>query len=165
MEYERNRWTGIVLAALAAGLLLRLWFLHHAPPVGGDGLVYGGIAKNWLTRGVYGFNTELDGSVSPTLIRLPGYPVFLAACFKLFGVERYSAIRYLQITDSRVAFYTEEFEARGKKDGVAGEANQCGADRAVELGIEAVDTSREPVFGDTAIYQSVSTDRRRMVQE
>jgi len=97
MENERTRWRAIVLAALAAGLLLRLWFLRHAPPVGGDGLVYGGIAKNWLTRGVYGFDTNVEGSVSPTLIRLPGYPIFLALCFKLFGVEHYSAIRYLQV--------------------------------------------------------------------
>ena len=32
-----------------------------------------------------------------TLIRLPGYPLFLAACFKLFGVDNYNAVAYVQI--------------------------------------------------------------------
>jgi len=122
MENERNRWRAIILAALAAGLLLRLWFLRHAPAVSGDGLVYGGIAKNWLTRGVYGFDTDGGGFVSPTLIRLPGYPIFLAVCFKLFGVERYSAIRYLQVlTDLITCAFCAATARRllGKRAGLA----------------------------------------------
>ena len=83
--------------ALAAGLLLRLWFVRHAPLVAGDVLVYGGIAKNWMTRGVYGFYGNGNGDISPTLLRLPGYPMFLAACFRLFGMEHYGAVRYVQV--------------------------------------------------------------------
>ena len=33
----------------------------------------------------------------PTLIRLPGYPLFLAACFRLFGMEHYGAVLLVQI--------------------------------------------------------------------
>lgn len=97
MEKERNRWQPVALAALVAGVLLRLWFLKHAPSVSGDSLVYGGIAKNWMTRGVYGFYGDGSGGISPTLIRLPGYPMFLAVCFKLFGLEHYNAVRYVQV--------------------------------------------------------------------
>ncbi len=32
----------------------------------------------------------------PTLIRLPGYPLFLMACFKLFGMEHYHAVMFAQ---------------------------------------------------------------------
>jgi hypothetical protein len=88
--------TGIyAAAALAAGLLLRLWFVTHAATVNGDALLYGGIARNWLQHGVYGFLVTPAGA-QPTLIRLPGYPLFLAACFALFGVEHYTAVMVIQ---------------------------------------------------------------------
>jgi 4-amino-4-deoxy-L-arabinose transferase-like glycosyltransferase len=74
--------------------------LHH-PVFAGDALIYGGIARNLLTHGVYGFNTQTLPSgvtvVLPTLIRLPGYPLFLAACFRLFGLEDYVTVLYVQI--------------------------------------------------------------------
>ncbi len=82
-------------AALAAGLILRLWFVTHAASVNGDSLIYGNIAGNWLQHGVYGFLNTAKGP-QPTLIRLPGYPLFLAACFALFGVERYTAVMIVQ---------------------------------------------------------------------
>jgi hypothetical protein len=82
------------LLALAAGAALRLWFIHSYPEVQGDPLVYGNIAKNWMLHGVYGKTTS--GILRPTLIRLPGYPLFLAACFKLFGMEHYHAVMFLQ---------------------------------------------------------------------
>ena len=90
-------WPG---AALAVGLALRLWFIFHLATVQGDSLVYGAIAKNWLQHGVYGFG-QMDVSpgvaaVRPTLIRLPGYPLFLAVCFRLFGMENYRAVMYAQ---------------------------------------------------------------------
>ena len=52
----------------------------------GDTLVYGGIAKNLLLHGRYALTLE-SGETFSTLIRLPGYPLFLAACFRLFGME------------------------------------------------------------------------------
>ena len=82
-------------AALALGLALRLWFISSAARIAGDTLIYGDIAKNWMQRGVYGFAQSAAGPV-PTLIRLPGYPLFLMGCFRLFGVERYTSVMYLQ---------------------------------------------------------------------
>ena len=81
--------------ALAVGLVLRLWFISHAARIDGDTLIYGNIAKNWLQHGVYGFVQNTKGTV-PTLIRLPGYPLFLAACFSLFGLDHYIAVMYVQ---------------------------------------------------------------------
>jgi hypothetical protein len=66
------------------------------PQNNGDALVYGGLAKNLLLHGRFAI-TDGSGAVHDTLIRLPGYPLFLAAIFRVFGVENYSAVAYLQI--------------------------------------------------------------------
>jgi Dolichyl-phosphate-mannose-protein mannosyltransferase len=88
--------TGFYAAlALVAGFALRLWFIARAGRVDGDTLIYGNIAKNWMQHGIYGFATTAKG-LMPTLIRLPGYPLFLAACFRIFGVDHYVAVMYVQ---------------------------------------------------------------------
>jgi 4-amino-4-deoxy-L-arabinose transferase-like glycosyltransferase len=87
-------WRG-VSAALLAGLLLRLVFLHVHPRFLGDALTYGDLAHNMLKHHVFGF-TEGD-AIRSTLIRLPGYPVFLAACFGVFGDANYLAVLWVQI--------------------------------------------------------------------
>ena len=87
------------LVVLAAGAALRLWFIHVHPQVQGDSLLYGDIAANWLTHGVYGHSVgHASGltTIEPTLVRLPGYPAFLALCFAAFGVANYRAVVYLQ---------------------------------------------------------------------
>lgn len=82
-----------VLATIAA-LALRLFFVFRWPHLSGDTFVYGDIAKNWLNHHIYGVT---DGSiVRPTLIRLPGYPGFLALVFSIFGQEHYGAAMILQ---------------------------------------------------------------------
>ncbi len=88
-----------IVLALALGAGLRLWFIRHIPQINGDGLIYGDIAKNWLLHGIYGRTDYGPGlpTVDPTLIRLPGYPLFLAACFRIFGVDHYGAVLYLQL--------------------------------------------------------------------
>ncbi len=81
--------------ALAAGLALRLWMLKSLFFVNGDALIYGGLAKT-LLHGRY--QLEMGGGAPvPTLIRLPGYPLFLALSFKLFGMENYFAVALFQI--------------------------------------------------------------------
>jgi len=90
-----RRWAPILLA-LAAGAVLRLWMLKEFPQVEGDTLVYGGLAKNLLLHGRYAI-TDGSGVLHSTLIRLPGYPLFLALCFSLFGMENYNAVAYVQI--------------------------------------------------------------------
>src|SRR5580765_1518512 len=81
--------------ALAAGLALRLSIVAHTARIAGDTLLYGNIARNWMQNGVYSFSPWPSLPV-PTLIRLPGYPLFLMACFSIFGVEHYTAVMYVQ---------------------------------------------------------------------
>src|ERR1700733_1441670 len=94
----RERWL-FTLLVLGAGAALRLWFIHAHPQIQGDSLVYGDIAANWLTHGIYGHSVGHASGVTtiePTLVRLPGYPAFLALCFAAFGVANYRAVVYLQ---------------------------------------------------------------------
>lgn len=89
----RRNWLFFSLATVAA-LALRLFFVFHFPHVFGDTFIYGDFAKNWLTHGIYGMT---DGAgVRPTLLRLPGYPAFLAAIFAIFGKEHYTAVMIVQ---------------------------------------------------------------------
>jgi len=85
-----------VAGALIGGLILRLWMMHAFPQVGGDALIYGNIAKNIVFHGQFAL-TDGSGVIHSTLIRLPGYPLFLAACFAIFGADHYNAVAYLQI--------------------------------------------------------------------
>jgi hypothetical protein len=64
--------------------------------VNGDSLIYGGLAKNLLLHGRFAL-TLPSGKMYPTLIRLPGYPLFLALCFRLFGMENYFSAACVQI--------------------------------------------------------------------
>jgi len=83
------------LIATLAGVALRLLFIFRFPGVTSDSFVYGDIAKNWLQHGIYGLSGIND--VSPTYIRLPGYPAFLAAVFAIFGMEHYRSALVLQM--------------------------------------------------------------------
>jgi hypothetical protein len=89
----RKSWLYFSLFALAA-LGLRLLFVFHLPVVTGDALFYGDLAKNWLRHGILG-TTELHG-IAPSLIRLPGYPAFLAAIWAIAGIEHYGAVLLTQ---------------------------------------------------------------------
>src|SRR5215471_11741850 len=93
LDLLRRNWLFFVIATLAA-LALRLLFVFFFPVVQGDSFIYGDIAKNWLSHGIFGVT---DGAViRPTLIRLPGYPAFLAAVFSVFGREHYTAVLVIQ---------------------------------------------------------------------
>jgi len=82
--------------AILAGVALRLVFIFRFPGVTSDSFVYGDIAKNWLQHGIYGLSGINE--VSPTYIRLPGYPAFLAAIFAIFGMEHYRAALVVQMS-------------------------------------------------------------------
>ena len=74
------------------GLGLRLLFLRHPNPIEGDPLLYANIARNLLVHGVYSFSPVAGSEPAvpvPTLIRLPGYPLFLAGCFRVFGLMNF----------------------------------------------------------------------------
>jgi 4-amino-4-deoxy-L-arabinose transferase-like glycosyltransferase len=88
-------------AALVAGALLRLVFFHLRPTVAGDALMYGDLAHNMVAHHVYGFSGAVSGiagaGIQPTLIRLPGYPLFLAVCFAVFGGVKYGVVLAVQM--------------------------------------------------------------------
>jgi hypothetical protein len=79
------------LAAIGLGIATVLKF----PLIAGDSLVYGDIAKNLLRHGAYALTTP-DG-LQPTYMRLPGYPLFLVALFRIFGMEHYGAAMFTQV--------------------------------------------------------------------
>src|SRR5205085_5942306 len=82
-----------VLFTLAA-LAVRFFFVFHLRVIDGDTFVYGDIAKNWLNHGSFGLTH--GAQIGPTLIRLPGYPAFLALIFSLAGQEHYGAVLIAQ---------------------------------------------------------------------
>jgi hypothetical protein len=82
-------------ALLAAGLLLRLWFVAHPMPHDDDTDVYAELGQNLFHHGIYG--TAADGVIGPDLFRLPGYPIFLSAIFALFGAGNFTAVLLAQI--------------------------------------------------------------------
>ncbi len=89
--FSRAELWSIVLA-LAAGAALRLLFILVFTDLDGDSDVYATIAKNMLLHHAY----ALDDPFRSTLIRLPGYPIFMAAIFVFSGIKNYFAVRYAQ---------------------------------------------------------------------
>ncbi len=83
----------VIAAALVAGLLLRLVFTVFFPNIEDDSLIYSDIANNLLRHGAYALSHP---ATHPTLIRLPGYPLFLAVVFRCFG-NRYGPVFAFQI--------------------------------------------------------------------
>jgi 4-amino-4-deoxy-L-arabinose transferase-like glycosyltransferase len=84
---------------LLCGLALRLWWIFHLGQTTNDTRIYGEFARNLLEFHVYGYSNfrhGVEAMPTPTLIRLPGYPLFLAACFRLFGMENYTAVMLVQ---------------------------------------------------------------------
>jgi len=81
--------------ATAAGIAIRLHFgLKIIGRLDGDNAVYTALARNLVLHHVYGLMHELV--CVPTMIRMPGYPSFLAACFAIFGVDYYRPILLIQ---------------------------------------------------------------------
>jgi hypothetical protein len=77
------RWPRRWLLWIAAGLILRLLFIVFPRPFDDDTSDYLEFGHNLLHHGVYGIT---DGtSISPSLYRLPGYPIFLATFEQLFS--------------------------------------------------------------------------------
>jgi 4-amino-4-deoxy-L-arabinose transferase-like glycosyltransferase len=82
-------------AATLAASALRLLFLFQFPYIAGDSFTYGDLAKNWMQYRIFGFSTP--AGPAPTLIRLPGYPGFLALVWSVFGMEHYTAVMVVQV--------------------------------------------------------------------
>jgi MFS family permease len=88
----RHKWVWSIVCALTAGLALRLVWVAIFQDFDGDSEVYAILAKNLLVNHAY----ALDNPFHLTLIRLPGYPVFMAVIFSVFGIENYNAVCYVQ---------------------------------------------------------------------
>jgi hypothetical protein len=67
------------------------WWPNDAPD---DGRVYAQMARNVLEQHV--FSHDAQPPYSPSLIRLPGYPGFLAAIYSVFGHTNNGAVRIVQ---------------------------------------------------------------------
>ncbi len=98
------------------------YFLANDDP--GDGVVYARLARNLLEQGVY--STDAEAPFTPTLIRLPGYPLFLAGVYSIFGQENNTAVRIVQavfdtgtcVIIGLIAFLWTGDEERKRKNGL-----------------------------------------------
>jgi len=90
---RRFLWIVIGLLLLAAGFRVAVahWLPNDAP---GDGVVYAQMARNLLEQHVY--SHEAQPPYSPSLVRLPGYPLFLATVYSIFGHTNNGAVRIIQ---------------------------------------------------------------------
>lgn len=90
-----------------------------------DGKVYAQIARNVLEQHVY--SHESEPPYLPTLIRLPGYPLFLSGVYSIFGHGDNTAVRFVQaLIDAAscalialVAFYWEPDKERKRHSSIA----------------------------------------------
>ncbi len=77
------RWPRRAYMWIAAGLILRLVFIWFPRPGDDDTLDYLQLGHNLLHYGIYGMGSGAD--LSPTMYRLPAYPIFLATFEFLFA--------------------------------------------------------------------------------
>ena len=98
-----NIWMQVVSATLA-GLALRLLFIWQFPNEVADSLVYEELARNWWDHRVYGL--FLNGTLTPVLIRVPGYPVFLAVVYLFLGRSRLAVMLVQVAVDVGTCFLT-----------------------------------------------------------
>jgi predicted acyltransferase/4-amino-4-deoxy-L-arabinose transferase-like glycosyltransferase len=88
------KWFPVILVAALIILTLgsRLCVVHFlATDEPGDGKIYTQLAANLLEHDVFSLKTEAP--FDPTLIRLPGYPLFVAAVYSIFGHGNDTAVR------------------------------------------------------------------------
>src|SRR6476620_10384178 len=125
MTNKRNRMLTFALLLVAA-FCFRVIISRFCPndsPF--DGKVYAQIARNVLEQHVYSHATEPP--YDPSLIRLPGYPLFLAGIYTVFGHGDNTAVRIAQaLIDTAscglialLAFYWEPEEKLKRRSAIA----------------------------------------------
>src|SRR5882724_6646901 len=90
----RKKWLvylAILLSAAAFRIAVAHWLPNDSPD---DGRVYAQIARNVVEQHVYSLETQPP--YDPTLIRLPGYPLFVASIYSIFGHTNNGAVRIVQ---------------------------------------------------------------------
>src|SRR5438309_1237075 len=117
-------WVAILLLLLALAFRIAIArFLPNDEP--DDGRVYAQLARNVLEQHVYSLDPEPP--YQPTLIRLPGYPLFLAGIYSIFGHTNNSAVRIAQalldtgtcVLVALLAFYWEPEDRRKRATAIA----------------------------------------------
>src|SRR3989442_4557227 len=94
MLVSRKQWIVVAVLVIAAALFrisVAHWVPNDAPD---DGRIYAQMARNVLEQHVYSHGTEPP--YEPSLIRLPGYPLFLASIYSVFGHGNNGAVRFVQ---------------------------------------------------------------------
>src|SRR6266581_1015841 len=118
MSKQRKQWLAF-LALLIVAATFRIFVAHHWPnDAPGDSKTYAQIARNLLEQ--HSYSDSEAPPYQPTLIRLPGYPLVLAAVYKVFGHGDNGAVRIVQaLIDTAtcglialLAFYWEPDEER-----------------------------------------------------
>src|SRR5678816_467603 len=89
---DKRRFAVIFVLFLLLALSFRLFIaLRLANDEPDDGRVYSQIARNVLEQHVYSHDAQPP--YAPSLIRLPGYPLFLVAIYSVFGHGNNTAVR------------------------------------------------------------------------
>jgi hypothetical protein len=78
-----SRWPRRWPLWIALGFILRLYFIWSPRTIDDDTWDYLELGRNLLHHWVYGLGSGDD--LSPSLFRLPAYPILLAICNQLFG--------------------------------------------------------------------------------
>lgn len=113
---RRNRW--FFLGGALFALAFRLFFLAKFRLLTDDSLIYGDIAKVWLQHGTFG--QSFDSGPGPTLIRMPGYPIFLVLTWLVAGMEHYTAALIVQVfVDVATCFVIADLARRIASDRAA----------------------------------------------
>jgi hypothetical protein len=114
--------TLLLILAASFRIAVAHWLPNDAPD---DGRVYAQIARNVLEQHVY--SIEAQPPYDPTLIRLPGYPLFVASIYSIFGHGNNGAVRMVQaLIDTAtcalvalLAFYWQPDEKRKRATAIA----------------------------------------------
>src|ERR1051326_795546 len=94
MLHQKRLWSLyalLLLLALGFRLFIALRLPNDEP---GDAIVYSQLAVNLLEH--HGYSHDPQQPYAPSLIRLPGYPLFLAGVYHLFGHGNKTAVRVAQ---------------------------------------------------------------------
>jgi dolichyl-phosphate-mannose-protein mannosyltransferase len=90
-----TRRSGIALALLGLALAIRLTFALAMPnDEPDDGRVYSLMAHNLVANGIY--SNDFEPPYESTYVRVPGYPLLLAAVYEVFGDSNNTAVRVVQ---------------------------------------------------------------------
>jgi 4-amino-4-deoxy-L-arabinose transferase-like glycosyltransferase len=125
MTNKRNRMLTFALL-LTAAFCFRVSVARLLPnDEPGDGKIYAQMARNILEQHVYSHAAEPP--YDPSLIRLPGYPLFLAGIYTVFGHGDNTAVRVTQaLIDTAscalialLAFYWEPDEKLKRRSAIA----------------------------------------------